>query len=86
MDGIAMVHSPLRNDAMKRSSLANFLTGVTSVLPYPEHLHDFVAQVVDDLDGYPPRLRVGNGREVALCRVAQASSSTSAFSVVFSDL
>jgi hypothetical protein len=33
-----------------------------------------------------PLLGLSNGRDVSLCRVAQASASISAFSVVFSAL
>ena len=30
-------------------------------LIYPKHLHDLISEVVDDFDGYAPRLRHGEG-------------------------
>ena len=51
-----------------------------------EHLHHFVAEVVDDLHPMRPGSGLSKGREVSLCRVSHTASLISALSVVLSAL
>ena len=51
-----------------------------------EHLHHLVAEMIDDFDRDPAGLRFRKRARVSLLRLAQASSSISALSVVFSAL